>query len=202
MEANEIEVSIIVEAYTFDEGGAEERFIQSIGDACEVVEAIGKAELLVLDVTEDGSVDELLKERFPQVRRVEVTGFHYDSAKVEAARQARGIYLLYLDGDCLPEPGWHEALLGVLRSDRSQACGGWTRYEGGWLQKILSVMDFGFFYPVRERTLECYASNNFGISRELQIDTPPAEGGTRCACFNHAQELKRKNRAVWFNPEA
>lgn len=57
---------------------------------------------------------------------VDAVGLGYDDAKMMAAREARGGYLLYLDGDCLPQPGWKEAFLGKLRAGAT-AVGGYTR---------------------------------------------------------------------------
>lgn len=196
------EFSIIVEAYTLNEGGAQERFSRSLHNALSIIEQQGDGEVLVLDVTETNDLKDFLGSTYPQVRRISVAGSHYDRAKTLAANEARGNFLLYLDGDCLPQPGWHQSLLEELRKGKALACGGLTRYEGGWLQSLLSVMDFGFFYPVEERVLQCYASNNMGILRQLQQDVPPPDSEMRCACFYHAQCLIRNDTPVMFVPKA
>jgi len=196
------EFSIIVEAYTLNEGGAKERFDRSLNNALAIVDQQGDGEVLVLDVTETDNLQVFIDNSYPQVRRISLAGSHYDKAKTVAAREARGKFLLYLDGDCIPQPGWQQNLLDVLRRGEALACGGFTRYEGGWFQSILSVMDFGFFYPVEERVLQCYAFNNMGISRKLQQACPPPETDMRCACFYHAQCLIRNETPVMFVPAA
>ena len=44
------EFSIVVEAYTLNEGGAKERFTRSLNNALLIVEQQGDGEVLVLDV--------------------------------------------------------------------------------------------------------------------------------------------------------
>lgn len=196
------EFSIIIEAYTLNEGGAKERFARSVNNALSIVEEEGDGEVLVLDVTETTELEKFLSDNFSGIQRVSLAGFHYDRAKELAAKEAKGKFLLYLDGDCIPQPNWHQGLLEELRKGEALACGGYTRYEGGWFQSLLSVQDFGFFYPVEERVLQCYAFNNFGILTKLQQDLPPPETEMRCACFYHAQCLIRNQTPVRMVPKA
>src|SRR5207237_50975 len=124
-----------------------------------------------------------LKEEFPDVRIIPALGLGYDGAKRKAAAEASGRFVLFLVGDCIPQPGWHHHLLEVLRSGRAVACGGFTRYEGGLLASIASVMDFGFLYPRVSRSLECYAFNNCGFTRESLSQVPIQQLAIRCSCY-------------------
>jgi hypothetical protein len=117
-------------------------------------------------------------------------------------KAARGRFVLFLDGDCIPQADWRDRLLAPLRSGRAVACGGYTRYEGGFLSAMQSVMDFGFFYPRCERSLACYASNNCGFLRTVWLQVPVPEADLRSRCFYHAQRLLRRGTPVLLVPEA
>jgi hypothetical protein len=166
-----------------------------------MVDEHGAGEVLVADSSADPALAQLLEREFPNARRVDAAGLGYDEAKLLAAEQARGRYVLYLDGDCIPSEGWLEHHLTALRAGRP-ATGGFTRYDGGFLGAIGSVLDFGFLLPVEPRVLECFAFNNSGFRRDVILDAPPPDGQMRCRCYAHAQELRRRGRPVWMVPEA
>src|SRR4051812_34182752 len=109
-----MEATVVVETYNLEEGTSSERLRGVLGAAAAMVEAHADAELVVLDVGGDDALWERLRALVPDARRVRATGLRYDQAKGKAAREARGEFVLYLDGDCLPEPGWLDAHLGVL----------------------------------------------------------------------------------------
>ncbi len=129
-------------------------------------------------------------------------GLDYDGAKQKAAASARGVYVLFLDGDCLPAPGWLDHHLSPLRRGEAQATGGFTRYDGGYMAAVATVLDFGFLLPRGRRVLGCYASNNCGFKRDLLADVPIPAGPMRCRCFAHAQTLLRHGTPVTMVPEA
>ena len=196
----EVEYSILIETFTLQEGGDAARFFRTLEAAVEMT-AEDRGEVLLIDVCGFADLHAAVQERFPGVRMVDAVGLGYDEAKMMAASEARGCYLLYLDGDCLPQPGWKEAFLGKLRAGAT-AVGGYTRYDGGYRGALESVMDFGFLYPCRERGLECYAFNNAGFLREAMLATPAGSPYLRCACYQHAQALKRHGTPVQMVPEA
>ena len=195
------EVSVVVESYTHGEGSDLDRVTQSLRAAVTMVDEHGAGEVLVADSSADPALTDLLEREFPDVKRVDAAGYGYDEAKLLTAQQARGTYVLYLDGDCIPFAGWLGHHLAALRSGRP-ATGGFTRYDGGFLGAIGSVLDFGFLLPVEERVLDCYAFNNSGFRREVMLGIPPPEGEMRCRCYAHAQLLQRRDSPVWMVPQA
>jgi hypothetical protein len=199
--AHQPEVSVVVESYTHGEGSGLDRVTQALRAAASMVDEHGAAEVLVADSSADPALAELLEREFPGVRRIDAGGFGYDEAKLLTAQQARGTYVLYLDGDCIPSEGWLGLHLAALRSGRA-ATGGFTRYDGGFLGAIGSVLDFGFLLPVEERALDCYAFNNSGFRRDVMLEAPPPEGAMRCRCYAHAQMLQRRGSPVWMVPQA
>lgn len=197
-----VEYSIIVETFTFNEGGDGDRFRAVLRAATHMISQDENGEVLVTDACGLPELKEMLRSEFPQVRRIEATGLGYDGAKVRAVQETSGRYILFLDGDCIPEPGWHHHLLEVLRSERAVAVGGFTHYEGGFLAAVMSVMDFGFLYPCIQRPLQCFASNNCGFLREALEEIPVPDGAVRCRCFYHAQLFLRRGTPVQLVPEA
>jgi glycosyltransferase involved in cell wall biosynthesis len=197
----ELEVSVVVESYTHGEGSGLERVGHALRAATAMIDEHGVGEVLVADSSADPALAELLEREFPRVRRVDAARLGYDEAKLLAAEQARGTYVLYLDGDCIPSEGWLEHHLAALRSGRA-ATGGFTRYDGDFFGAIGSVLDFGFLLPVEERVLDCYAFNNSGFRRDVMLGAPPPEGPMRCRCYAHAQRLQRRGLPVWMVPEA
>jgi len=197
---SEPEYSIVVETFTFLEGGDTGRFFRAL-DAAVSIAAEDGGEVLLIDVCGFADLHAALRERFPTVRVVHAVGMGYDHAKMKAAQAARGSFVLYLDGDCLPLPGWRDAMLAELRSGRA-AVGGYTRYDGGYRAALESVMDFGFLYPSKSRPLECYAFNNAGFNKESMLSIPAGSPFLRCACYKHAQDFKRHGVPIWMVPEA
>src|SRR5947199_930062 len=93
------EVSVVVESYTHGEGSGLERVTQALRAAASMVEEHGAGEVLVADSSADPALAQLLEREFPSARRVDAAGLGYDEAKLLAAEQARGTYVLYLSGD-------------------------------------------------------------------------------------------------------
>jgi len=197
-----IEFSIISETHTLREGGDRDRFRTSLAAALRMIPEDGSAEVLVADVWESNAMERLIAQEFPRARYIAAKGLGYDAAKAMAAKEAYGRYLLFLDGDCIPEAGWHHRMLEFLRSGRDVACGGYTRYEGGFLAALMSVMDFGFLYPRVEHRLKCYASNNCAFLREAFEEEPMSQVDIRCSCYYHAQRMIRRGTPMRLVPEA
>src|SRR5438067_13265926 len=112
------EVSVVVESYTHGEGSGLDRVTQSLRAATSMVEEHGAGEVLVADSSADPALAQLLAREFPRVRRVDAAGLGYDEAKLVAAAPARGTYVRYPDGACIPSERWIEPHLSSLRSGR------------------------------------------------------------------------------------
>jgi glycosyltransferase involved in cell wall biosynthesis len=195
------EVSVVVESYNHAEGSELERFARSLESATELVARNGDGEVLVADSSGDGELLELLERRFPDVRRIPTERLGYDRAKMQAATESRGQFVAFLDGDCIPDPEWLDRHLAALRNG-AHASSGLTRYDGGFLAAVESVLDFGFLLPETPRALPCYASNNTAFRREVLLDTPAPDGPMRCNCYAHAQLLLARGTPVRMTPGA
>lgn len=199
---NPVEASIVLETYTHGEKSNLPRLRLALQAATHMRTAQGGLEVLLADAGDDPEVAVLLRKEFQEVQHINARGLDYERAKALAARKARGRYLLYLDGDCLPDPGWLERHLESLQREDVVATGGFTRYDGGFLASVLSVMDFGFMFPRGSRALECYASNNSGFRRDVYLEFGVPEGPMRSRCYAHAQLLLRRGTPVQMVPDA
>jgi hypothetical protein len=199
---NRPDVTVILESYNHAEGSSGlDRLRIALEAATQMLEDHGNGALLVTDADGDREVAELLGREFPRARIVDARGLDYDEAKLEAAVQAESDLVLYLDGDCIPEPGWLDAHLAGLEAGH-HATTGFTRYDGGWRGAVESVLDFGFMLPPADRAIACYGSNNAGFRRDALLEVPHPPGPMRCRCYAHAQQLIRSGRSVRMVPGA
>ena len=196
------EVAVLVESFNETEHSSVERLAGGLEAARRAALEHGNARVLLADGGDNPRVAALLADRFPDVERVSPDVLDYDQAKLAAARAADARIIAFLDGDCLPADGWLSALVGPIVAGEAVATCGFTVYEGGWLSRVLSVMDFGFLLPRRRRPVGCYASNNVAFLADALEQTPMPEGDMRTRCFAHAQHLKRKGTPIQLVPEA
>jgi Glycosyl transferase family 2 len=196
------EVAVIVESFNETEHSSVERLAAALEAARREARTYGDARVLLADSGGNPRVERLLAERFPDVERLEAGACDYDLAKNQAAGAADARVVAYLDGDCLPADGWLAALVRPILSGDAVATGGFTTYEGGWLSRVLSVMDFGFLLPRRRRPLGCYASNNVAFAADALERTPIPPGEMRCQCYAHAQLFERQGTPLRLEPDA
>jgi len=196
-------VSFVIETYNLGEGTARDQFLSALNAAAAAARGC-EGEVIVVDVCGDPEIAAIIAKSALPVRVVEAVGLSYDDAKIKAASEARGDAVIYLDSDCEPDGPWHSELLAALRSHPDKAgVGGFTRYAGnGVISALMSVMDFGFLFPVCERPIACYAFNNAAFYRQTFIDCPISPGPVRCGCFAHAQELLRRGIPMILAPRA
>jgi glycosyltransferase involved in cell wall biosynthesis len=192
----DVETSLVVETFNYYEGTSLDSLRRSLHRACELAAKDGNTEVLLAEVTGDAKLAEMIAVEFPAVRILDAAGLGYDEAKARAATEARGRFVLYLDSDCIPDPGWFDAMLAPLRDGSAVATAGYARYGGGFFQTVCSVMDFGFLLPRASRRLGSYASNNSAFRRDVLLAVPEPDGPMRCRCYAHAQILARRGTPV------
>ncbi|MGH2955389.1 MAG: glycosyltransferase family 2 protein [Solirubrobacterales bacterium] len=195
------EVAIIVESYNETEHSTPERLAESLGAATRESKRHGSARVLLADSAGSEPVARLVRERFPQIERVATGDCGYDIAKVRTAEAAGTPIVAYLDGDCIPAPGWLTELTRPIVEGQAVVTTGMTRYEGGFLPRVATVLDFGFLLPARARPVGCYASNNAAFLTESLLEVRP-EGELRCNCFAHSQVLARRGTPPQLVPTA
>lgn|GEM_PF-603919 len=134
------DVTIVIPSYR------SERTLGSVLErlAGEAPSAVG--EILVVESGDSSAVAEICG-RFPSVRLMTSPGrLSPGAARNRGARSASGDYLLFLDADCVPAPGWGAGLTADLATGRpvvSAAIGNGTPASlAGSVQFWLEFMDF------------------------------------------------------------
>jgi hypothetical protein len=196
------DVAVIVESFNESEHSSVDRLACALEAAQRAIRERGDGRVLLADGADNPAVAALLAERFPDVERVDPGVCDYEQAKLAAAKAAGTRVVAYLDGDCVPADGWLDALVAPVLAGEAVATGGFTTYEGGWLAKVLSVMDFGFLLPRSVRPLGCYASNNAAFAADVLAQVPAPDGEMRSRCYAHAQLLERRGTPMQLAPDA
>lgn len=193
-------VTLVTEAYNLAEGQSKASFLRALQTVLGICRRYPGVEVIVLDPTHEHVAGPILSAQFPQLKALHVPGKTYDGQKNAAARAAQGEFLVFLDGDCVPQSDdWLEVILQPFARPDVHAVGGLTIYEGDDVtSQAMTVMDFGFlFEPDAEGLLGCYASNNvaFRLSTYLNVMAPD-DGVMRSYCYKHAQLLARAGTPV------
>lgn len=199
-------VTLVTEAYNLAEGQSEASFLRALQTVLQIGQRHPSVEVIVLDPTREHVAAPILAERFPQLKALHVPGMTYDGQKNAAARAAQGEFLVFLDGDCVPQSDdWLNVILAPFAQPHVHAVGGLTIYEGDDVtSKAMTVMDFGFlFEPDAQGHLGCYASNNVAFRRSAYLSVmAPDDGVMRSYCYKHAQLLARAGTPVHAHHDA
>jgi hypothetical protein len=197
------EIAVVVESFNETEHSSVDRLAGALESAERSASRHGAARVILADGGGNPRVAELIERRFPGIERVSSAVQDYDLAKAAAAAAADAQIVVFLDGDCRPlSDDWLDELTAPIRLRGAVGTAGFTQYEGGWLSRVLSVMDFGFLLPRTEHELGCYASNNAAFAADALAETPAPEGDMRCRCYAHAQLFQRKGTPMRLAPGA
>lgn len=136
-----------------------------------------RPELIILyeaGAVDRGSVEAALAEAGADDAPIEVKlhateGSSYYDQKNQGADLASGDYLLFLDSDVLPEPGWLRALLGSLRKGVDVVAGSTYVETNSFLGRAFALF---WFFPLRSRSgglaeATFFYANNVMFRREL-----------------------------------
>src|SRR5207237_1155276 len=119
---------------------------------------------------------------------LDVIGLEYEAAKTAGVQAAQGDFVIHLDGDCMPQPGWLDAHVAALRSGAPMSAGV-TIYEGGYLGRLVTVANAGFLLPYRSRPTRRYLNNNYGVQRSTLAAVPHPTGPVRVTGDIHFRQL-------------
>ena len=172
----------------------------------------------ILVTFDDGSFSEAELRRFvaeamPRVpTRVELRylagpGDGYYELKNLGVRCASGRFVVFLDSDVIPEPGWLSRLLASFDDPRVDVvCGNCYLETGDLVSKALAL---GWFFPLRETgerlvAQDWFFANNVAFRRELVARFPfeTVEGSSRGSCQLLSRRLKSEGRGIFVNTAA
>ncbi len=200
-----MDVTIVTEAFNLAEGQGFDELGAAVNTVLRLIGDHPDREGVVLTPSADPRVDALVAGGHPRLRLLRADGLGYDELKCLAADEARGRYVAYLDGDCVPaHDDWLDCLLRPLRDGETDVSTGLTVYAGSSATAAAcSVLDFGFLLDGGATgTIGCYASNNVAFPTELRRRVRPMHDGMRCHCYQHAQLLRRQGYRVRCVPAA
>lgn len=141
--------------------------------------------------------------RFPLVKFLSSPLSNYFAAKNAGASAAAGEIVVLLDSDCVPEPGWLQALVAPFESGVA-AVAGRTRYEGSsWLEWTFSIPDFAYIVTEESGAASGFNLNNVGFRRDVLLAHPldtriRRDGG----CYLLFHQLRADGARVLHEPRA
>ncbi len=142
-----------------------------------------------------------------ELRFLAGSGRGYYEQKNFGAREARGRFVVFLDSDVIPEPGWLPRLLGSFDDPQVEVvCGNCFLDTGDLVSKSLAL---AWFFPLRDgrevlARQDSFFANNVAFRREVAIEYPfvPVEGTSRGACRLLARRLTADGRGLFVNTAA
>jgi len=135
------------------------------------------------------------------VRTVEVEDPSYYAMKNAGFRAATTPYVAFLDGDCMPAPGWASRATAALDAG-ADVVAGKSRYVGpGAWARIMGYFDLGTVSTRADGTATAFHLNNVAFRREVLDDNPfdtrfQRSGGCVLANF----QLRAKGRRIVYEP--
>ncbi len=107
----------------------------------------------------------------PGARVIDCPGGSYVEMKWAGTRAATGDLVTYMDGDCMPGPGWAHAIVAALAD--ADVSAGRTRYESRSLPAVAAgFFDFGFVQGGPGRPPKGLLFHNLAMRREVALATP------------------------------
>jgi len=144
-----------------------------------------------------------LRRRYPSVKLIVSPVSNYFAAKNAGAAASAGEIIALIDSDCVPEPGWLEALLAPFECGVA-AVGGRSRYTGSsWLEWTFSIPDFAYILAEDDGSASGFNLHNVAFRREVLLAHPldariPRDGG----CYLLFHQLRAEGARVLNEPRA
>lgn len=130
--------------------------------------------LLVESEGADGEIPQDILDLIPGVRVVRTPGTSSFDLKNAGAEAASSEFVVILDADCTPGPGWWRAVIDHRRQHPDAAViSGRTFYKGqGLLPRIFAIIDRTYVDSGEAGPTTAISNNNAGFSRRVLLDHP------------------------------
>lgn len=168
-----------------------------------VLEEAASVPLEVLIMTSAGDVDAWQRVAHDRgVRVVPVDQSSYYAMKTAGAQLATTEYVLFLDGDCTPRPGWARAAVAALDAG-ADAVAGKTRYiDKSPLGRAMSYFDMGNVSEAADGNATSIVLNNVGFRRDRYLANPIDTRLRRSGgCFLLNCRLRAARQRVVYEPK-
>ncbi len=201
-------VSVVIETITvrFDRGN------QALADGlADTLDALDRQtyppelieRIVVLDHKVAGADADEVCRRYPSVKFLSSLANNYFAAKNAGAAAASGDIIALVDSDCVPTPGWLEALLTPFESGAA-AVGGRSRYLGSsWAARTFSIPDLAYVLAEENGAASGFNIHNVAFRREVLLAHPfdtriRRDGG----CYLLFHQLRADGVRVVHEPRA
>ncbi|HEX8644096.1 MAG TPA: glycosyltransferase family 2 protein [Allosphingosinicella sp.] len=157
-------------------------------------------------VVDDGIAEADIAEigrRYPHVAIVRSEASNYFAAKNSGAARASGDYVMFLDGDCVPEPDCLEQLIRKFETGVAVVAG-CVRYTGrSWTARILSVPDFAYIVTESDGQANGLNLSNAAFRRDVLAKLPLDERVRRDGgCYQLFHRIRAAGGRALYEPRA
>ena len=159
-------------------------------------------EFLLIEADDGNQVPDDLQRRLPGLRVVGRAGKTSYDLKNAGARAAASDFVVLLDADCVPGPGWWRALIEHRRQHpQAAAISGKTLYRAqGLLPRIFALLDRSYVDcggPGRTRAI---SNNNGALRRDIFLRFPLQNDLGPFGSKAHAEQIQAAGGELRFEP--
>lgn len=158
--------------------------------------------LLVETESEERNVPSDLTDILPQLRLVTTPGRSSFELKNAGAEAARSDFVVILDADCRPAPGWWRAVFDHWKANpRAATISGRTVYEGtSLLSRVFAVIDRAYVDVGEAGVTSTISNNNGGFRRQVLLDHPFSNEVGPFGSEPHSDRIKAAGLELRFEP--
>ena len=138
----------------------------------------------------------------PGLKVVRAEGRTSYDFKNAGARAASSDFVVLLDADCAPHPGWLRAVMEHRRRHpEAAAISGRTLYKGeGLLPRVLALIDRSYVDCGRPGPTKAISNNNAGFAREVLLEFPLQNEVGPFGSRPHADQIMAAGGELRFEP--
>lgn len=138
----------------------------------------------------------------PDVQVVRTEGTSSFDLKNAGAKAASAEFVVILDADCTPHPGWWRAVIEHHhRHPEAAVISGRTVYKGqGLLPRIFAVIDRTYVDSGEPGRTFAISNNNAGFSRQVLLDHPFGNEVGPFGSEPHGDRIKASGAVLHFEP--
>lgn len=158
--------------------------------------------LLVETEGRHADIPDDIKRLLQHLRIVTTSGTSSFDLKNAGAQAARSEFIVILDADCRPAPGWWRACYEHRqRHPEAAIISGRTFYEGdGVMSKLFAVIDRTYVDVGQAGRTQAISNNNAGFSRQILLDHPFFNEVGPFGSEPHAARIKASGAELRFEP--
>lgn len=158
--------------------------------------------LLVETEGQHKEIPEDIQHLIKGLRIVTTSGTSSFDLKNAGAEAARSDFVIILDADCRPGPGWWRSIYEHrLQHPEADVISGRTFYEGdGLLPKVFAVIDRTYVDAGVAGPTQAISNNNAGFTRQILLDHPFDNEVGPFGSEPHAARIKASGAALRFEP--